>query len=328
MFLSILYFLYVQNSHLTGKSRSSYNEPMRHFILIMYIVLLSSGGAGLVSLILLHNRFRRNLTRNIILVHSGLLLSLFLNIVLYYQETVLQGSIISMQYAFIPAFLLGCVVYFGMALTLGELPGAPKQLLILATGAVVLTMLGKLILAWRGLELLQSLLALPLTLLISLYLFFLGTVSCRYSGAMRETSLSWLFHHLGRFLQLFALGSSLFYILARVIPPLGRLNVSLDYLFSFVWSILASIAFIRYLTRPSALAEGEELPESFLDHFNISKREAEVIAFIRVGKSNKEIADAMFVSFATARTHVYNIFRKVDVKSRVELLNIISGFRE
>jgi DNA-binding CsgD family transcriptional regulator len=36
----------------------------------------------------------------------------------------------------------------------------------------------------------------------------------------------------------------------------------------------------------------------------------------------------MCVSFTTARTHIYNIFRKTDAKTRVELLRIVTGFRE
>jgi hypothetical protein len=49
---------------------------------------------------------------------------------------------------------------------------------------------------------------------------------------------------------------------------------------------------------------------------------------VSTGKSNKEIADLMCVSVSTARTHVYNMFQKTGVKSRVELLRLVSGFRE
>jgi hypothetical protein len=45
-----------------------------------------------------------------------------------------------MQYAFIPAVMLGAVVYFGMAFTLAELPGAPRQVLILSTLGVIVPM--------------------------------------------------------------------------------------------------------------------------------------------------------------------------------------------
>jgi len=103
-------------------------------------LLLSSGSAGMVSRILLHNRFRKAVTRNILLVNIALLPSLFLNIALYYQSTILEGSVIAMQYDFIPAVLLGAVVYFGMAFTLAELPGAPRQMLILSTLGVIVPM--------------------------------------------------------------------------------------------------------------------------------------------------------------------------------------------
>jgi DNA-binding NarL/FixJ family response regulator len=45
-------------------------------------------------------------------------------------------------------------------------------------------------------------------------------------------------------------------------------------------------------------------------------REQEVLALVRRGLSNKEIALRMRISFGTVRAHLRNIFRKLDVTSR------------
>jgi DNA-binding CsgD family transcriptional regulator len=51
---------------------------------------------------------------------------------------------------------------------------------------------------------------------------------------------------------------------------------------------------------------------------NLSKRETEVLALMGKGMSNAEIADALFVSLSTVKTHSGNIFEKLDVKRRTQ----------
>ena len=46
------------------------------------------------------------------------------------------------------------------------------------------------------------------------------------------------------------------------------------------------------------------------------------------GRELFAIADRLGVSFATVRTHVYNVFQKTGAGSRVDLLRLASGFRE
>jgi len=54
---------------------------------------------------------------------------------------------------------------------------------------------------------------------------------------------------------------------------------------------------------------------------SLSKRESEVLQLIAKGLRNKEISSAMFVSESTIKSHIYNIFKKLEVGSRVELIN-------
>ena len=59
--------------------------------------------------------------------------------------------------------------------------------------------------------------------------------------------------------------------------------------------------------------------------YGISKREEEVIHLISEGKTNKEIADALFISLQTVKDHNYNIYLKTGVRNRVELVNMINS---
>ncbi len=70
--------------------------------------------------------------------------------------------------------------------------------------------------------------------------------------------------------------------------------------------------------------ELSERIEKICSQYGLTPRECELIELIYAGKSNKEIADIMFLSESTVKTHIYNIFRKVNVKSRVGVICIIN----
>lgn len=72
-----------------------------------------------------------------------------------------------------------------------------------------------------------------------------------------------------------------------------------------------------YITKP---AEGYIPDEPTLLKFGISKREWEVLALMSEGLSNQEIAERLFVSLNTIKTHSSNLFEKLDVKRRTQAI--------
>jgi DNA-binding CsgD family transcriptional regulator len=102
----------------------------------------------------------------------------------------------------------------------------------------------------------------------------------------------------------------------------------MNFLLFFGWNVLAIVTFVRYLIRPTALLDHGEVSAGFRREYGISDREAEVVELVSHGMTNKEIARYLNISFTTARTHVYNIFKKTGARTRVELLRIVSGYRE
>jgi len=63
--------------------------------------------------------------------------------------------------------------------------------------------------------------------------------------------------------------------------------------------------------------------KSFYKQYSISERESEIIESLASGKTNKEIAAELFISVNTVKTHIKNIYRKLDVKNRVQLFHKI-----
>ncbi|CAH1546273.1 Transcriptional regulator VpsT [Vibrio rotiferianus] len=52
----------------------------------------------------------------------------------------------------------------------------------------------------------------------------------------------------------------------------------------------------------------------------LTKRERQIITFLSMGASNQQIAENLFVSENTVKTHLHNIFKKIEVKNRVQAL--------
>jgi LuxR family maltose regulon positive regulatory protein len=70
---------------------------------------------------------------------------------------------------------------------------------------------------------------------------------------------------------------------------------------------------LNSLFRP--LLAGREHADSALI-VPLSRRELEVLQRMARGQSNGQIAEAMFISLSTVKTHINNLFRKLDVVDR------------
>ena len=69
-------------------------------------------------------------------------------------------------------------------------------------------------------------------------------------------------------------------------------------------------------------SENFVLNESMVTELELSKRELEVLSLMAEGCSNQEIADRLFVSLSTVKTHNQNLFEKLDVKRRTQAIEM------
>jgi len=74
------------------------------------------------------------------------------------------------------------------------------------------------------------------------------------------------------------------------------------------------------LTRKQIVIVGPDffLNEAELNRLGISRREHDVLELMAKGLSNKEIADKLFVSLNTVKTHSSNLFLKLEVSRRTQ----------
>jgi DNA-binding CsgD family transcriptional regulator len=63
-----------------------------------------------------------------------------------------------------------------------------------------------------------------------------------------------------------------------------------------------------------------QMPDAFFEKYDVTSRERELIQCVIEGKSNAEIAEELVISLATVKTHLHNIYRKLDIDSRYDLI--------
>lgn len=66
----------------------------------------------------------------------------------------------------------------------------------------------------------------------------------------------------------------------------------------------------------------EEINYKKIEELGITTREYEVLQHIFMGLSNKEIADTLYLSESTIKTHVSNLLVKLNAKRRTQALQI------
>ncbi|HET6722897.1 MAG TPA: LuxR C-terminal-related transcriptional regulator [Chitinophagaceae bacterium] len=69
-----------------------------------------------------------------------------------------------------------------------------------------------------------------------------------------------------------------------------------------------------YVTRN----ENFVLDTALVSRLELSKRELEILNLLAQGHSNQEIAAKLFVSLSTVKTHIQNLFEKLEVKRRIQ----------
>ncbi len=55
----------------------------------------------------------------------------------------------------------------------------------------------------------------------------------------------------------------------------------------------------------------------------LTQRESQIVEKFAIGKSTQALANELFISAATVRTHLRKIFTKLNIGSRVELLSMV-----
>ena len=121
-------------------------------------------------------------------------------------------------------------------------------------------------------------------------------------------------------------------IVSLTLIPLSILSLFFDlvadfsypvYVFAFSL-IIVVYDYIRFDLDREEMENKPALSFESLSKYKISEREFTVVQLICEGLTNKEIAQELSISVNTVNNHVANIFNKLDVRSRIDLLKVLN----
>jgi DNA-binding CsgD family transcriptional regulator len=146
-----------------------------------------------------------------------------------------------------------------------------------------------------------------------------NTEDLKMRTALRGFGLTWLV----------AYGASL------VLWPYSGQSDVFSALHIFVFSLANLLPLLYWRTHlgksfpaPSLQQTSPAVMQQFLARYKITRREEEVIRELCSGRSNREISESLFISLQTVKDHVYRIYQKTDVRNRVQLINLIQGYKD
>ena len=92
--------------------------------------------------------------------------------------------------------------------------------------------------------------------------------------------------------------------------------------FFLVFNLYLLIFALKYFNSP-AFIENNKLTDHFLKTYGITDKEAEVIELLLAGLTYKQIAEQLYIANKTVDNHIQNIYKKLEVTSKLQLANLV-----
>jgi ligand-binding sensor domain-containing protein/DNA-binding CsgD family transcriptional regulator len=108
----------------------------------------------------------------------------------------------------------------------------------------------------------------------------------------------------------------------EVIPPFWKTPWFLGAVVMFLLSGVV-IAAREWKRLKSSSAFAAENLDAVVSQYRLTPREEEILRLVLEGARNRDIEKKLFISASTVRNHIYNIYQKLGVKSRLELIHRI-----
>ena len=97
--------------------------------------------------------------------------------------------------------------------------------------------------------------------------------------------------------------------------------------FSSFFFIIWEIVLLRYILKWTTINPFFIVLEESTSNDGLSLREKEIVNLIVLGLSNKEIAQRLYISELTVKTHLQRIYKKLNVSNKIQLINFIKQNR-
>jgi DNA-binding CsgD family transcriptional regulator len=86
---------------------------------------------------------------------------------------------------------------------------------------------------------------------------------------------------------------------------------------------ICSLIFANRHFNSPAFIEDDKLTEFFIKKYSITEKEIEVIELLLAGLTYKQIAENLYIANKTVDNHIQNIYKKLEVTSKIQLFNLV-----
>ena len=112
-----------------------------------------------------------------------------------------------------------------------------------------------------------------------------------------------------------AIAESLFYINA------GKTFISISLPIAY---LLSSLQFLMAGNNLNNASDSNTAARAIAEGFSLTPRESDIARQLLAGMSNKEIAYELGISQHTVRNHIYNLYQKLNIQKRMDLVRLAS----
>jgi DNA-binding CsgD family transcriptional regulator len=130
----------------------------------------------------------------------------------------------------------------------------------------------------------------------------------------------------GLFYLIYALGSITLINLSHLGPAYRLGFIIILFTIHLVPIFFLSLYLDKNFVAPAQKIDFDKSLADFIEEYQISRRESEIVQLICKGNSNQDISDSLFISLQTVKDHIHRIYLKTGVKNRVQLTNLIRTF--
>ncbi|MFP4619635.1 MAG: helix-turn-helix domain-containing protein [Spirochaetaceae bacterium] len=304
---------------------------MQHFLMGFYVLFFATGFMGGAALLLLNMRVRSRLLPPLLLFQFLFLFGLGILLAYFYLQNLSDG--LSPLFSLISLFIITGInisLYIVIIVLIRRIspPSTRRRLFpaaaeILVALVILMNLVDMVITVTSAQE--PEVWNLGEQILLGLAVAALGIMLRTPLQPTEPPVLRPLMKAYGLCALIFAPLGLIEYAIASS-GILGFSEFSIDYLFYLGWNIVSMSAAVRlFKIGDSGAPALETVPAERVKSLGLSARETEMAVMIARGLSNKEIASELYISPATVRTHIYNLYRKADARSRVELINKLRG---
>ncbi len=92
-----------------------------------------------------------------------------------------------------------------------------------------------------------------------------------------------------------------------------------------IFITLACSKLMDDITRLSLFTNSNTVESQNAQNYNLTPRETEIAELLIKGSSYADISSSLFIAIPTVKSHVTNIYRKVQVKNKIELLHALKS---